>query len=946
LHVSDDFISVSDMPPTGNEKENYNCILEMMNVAVCEGLREIFKQEWDKNYGTTKGVWDDTRKSGNELYNMESARRHAKPYLNFYRSGKRSEWDCSALFDAILYSNAIKKHLSPHVSNKVDELRELRNELTHTFGSQHKISDVEFENAYKKVQNCFKVLKLSTADVEKIIKSYKAKFITCFPRMTYLCLTIFIVGLLSSYWLMTTKSDFRFQVLPTRPIHLVANRSQTVNSILEELHNLSIRNKRSLTYLYLSGNPGSGKSQLARLVGQRYGTNISGSWSDNPSFVMTLRAGSTHDILESYANFARRLDCTENDIANIVNSNRTTKVMKIQSLKVSIAKILINFKNKCTWLLIVDNVVKLSEISSFLPQLEDEDWQGGQVLITTQDMSSVPPNSFLTVHFSVSQGMDPEESCEFLTDLSGLVENHELVSKVAKELDHQPLALASAGFYVKQVRESKVYSQFTWKDYIKKLDEGKRELTEMKLTKANKPAYPLNMSTAVLLAVKMSAECDPVLKHAFTFLSYVSHEVQSLQVVVSYVLGVDKEKDKEDVGLRILQCSLILPSDEQKVVSILLHRVVHDSIKLYIANDTGENSKSGEPLRVLKILLSKKCVLGEGALIPHLSAFYVSTKSLSSGIIEVPGSLKIRQKMQTQIFDLTSALIKQGEYLLSKNYLILALKIATNQHYKDKIYPIETSNVSFPKTGEIYHNLGTVEAYLGNTKHAKIYLTEALEFFLRQHEPSLKMITSCLINLASLICTNPEDCNENLVYSKLALQMDDSLETKGRIYGILGNIHYNIEGDLRQATAHYLRAIQYFNERLHLPGADVCRISMNLALLWFNLGTVYYHFGEYYPGKIYLVISIKIYQKVTGPKDLRLAMSHHNLGLVHVQLNELPDAEHCFRRAIEIYSQHFEPSHEKIALVSRGLASVLEKTGRLDEATNLYKQYGTCRCSV
>ncbi|CAB3985933.1 Hypothetical predicted protein [Paramuricea clavata] len=422
------------MPPTGNEKENYNCILEIMNVAVCEGLREIFKQEWDKNYGATKGVWDDTRKSGNELYNMESTRRHAKPYLNFFQSGKRSEWDCSALFDAILYSNAIKKHLSPHVSNKVDELRKLRNELTHTIGSQHKISDVKFENAYKKVQNCFKVLKLSAADVEKILKSFKAKYVTSFRKMMYLCLTVFIAGLLSSasyYWFthpMATKSVFRFRVLPTRPIHLVANRSQTVNAILEELHNLSIRNNGSLTYLYLSGNPGSGKSQLAGLVGERYGRR----WSENTSFVMTLKGGSAHDILESYANFARRLDCTENDIGNIVNSNKTTTVMKIQSLKISIVKLLEDFKNKYTWLLIADNVVKLSEMSSFLPQLESDDWQGGQVLITTQDMSSVPSNSSLTVHLSVSQGMDPEESCEFLTDLSGLVGNHDLVSKVAK----------------------------------------------------------------------------------------------------------------------------------------------------------------------------------------------------------------------------------------------------------------------------------------------------------------------------------------------------------------------------------------------------------------------------------------------------------------------------------------------------------------------------------
>ena len=48
-----------------SEKKNYNCIMEIMNVAVCQDLREIFKQEWDKHYGGTKGMWDDTCKSGN-----------------------------------------------------------------------------------------------------------------------------------------------------------------------------------------------------------------------------------------------------------------------------------------------------------------------------------------------------------------------------------------------------------------------------------------------------------------------------------------------------------------------------------------------------------------------------------------------------------------------------------------------------------------------------------------------------------------------------------------------------------------------------------------------------------------------------------------------------------------------------------------------------------------
>ena len=678
-----------------------------MNVAVCEGLREVFKKEWDKHYGTTKGVWDDTTKSGNELYNMESTRRHAKPYLNFYQSGKRSEWDCTALFDAILYSNALKNHLNPHVTNKVDELRKLRNELTHTFGPQHKISDIKFENAYKKVQNCFQALKLSTVKVEKITHSFKRKFITSPQKLACICFIVFVAGLLSCvlyYSLanpMTDKSLFYFRVLPTRPVHLVVNRSRTVNAILEELHSLSIKNNRSLTYLYISGNPGSGKSQLARLVGQRYGANSLRIWStDGSAFVMTLKGTSLPDILWSYDDFARRLDCNADNIAKIINSNETGTMVKIERLKTEIAKRLQEFRN--SWLLIVDNVVKMSEIILFLPQLEDEDWQGGQVLITTQDMSSIPSNSSFTVHISVSRGMNPIESCEFLADLSGVVENEDVVSEVAEKLDYQPLALASAAFYVKQLRESKASSQFTWKDYLKKFDEGKRNLTEMKLSKVNQ-AYSLTMSTAVLLSVMTFAESDPILKHAFTLLSYVSYEPLPLDIVQNFVIGIEKSNDEQNVRLQILQCSLILPLKETKSVSISLHRVVHDSIKLYISNDNEINTRPTVPLYVLQLLLEHSVVLAnDTVLISHLKAFYAKTQDLSTEIF-VPESMDDRQKMHEQFLNLSSFLADYGEFRLLKYYLTLALKIATNEREENRSRDFQDINfISFPNIDQLF----------------------------------------------------------------------------------------------------------------------------------------------------------------------------------------------------------------------------------------------------
>ena len=918
-----------------------------MNVAVCEGLREIFKKEWDKHYGTTKGVWDDTIKSGNELYNMEGTRRHAKPYLNFYQCGKRSKWDCTALFDAILYSNAIKKRLNPHVTNKVDELRKLRNELTHTFGPQHKISDTEFENAYKKVQKCFKALKLSTANVEKITHSFKRKFVTSPQKLACICFIVFVAGLFSCVLYYSFSNPitgkvtlFHFRVLPTRPVHLVANRSRTVNAILEELHNLSIKNNRSLTYLYISGNPGSGKSQLARLVGQRYGTTFSRNWSaDGSAFVMTLKGTSLPDILWSYNDFASRLDCNADNIAKIINSNETETMVKIQILKTEIAKRLQEFRN--SWLLIVDNVVKMSETIPLLPQLEDEDWQGGQVLITTQDMSSIPLNSSMTVHISVSKGMDPEESCEFLTDLSGLFGNQNMVSKVAKELDYQPLALASAAFYIKLLRESKASSHFTWKDYLTKLDQGKRNLTEMKLTKVNQ-AYTSTMSTAVLLAVKSFAERDLVIKHAFRFFSYVSHETQSLQSVVNYVLKVDKEKDKEDTSLKISQCSLILYSDELKVPSISLHRVVHDHIKLYIAHDAKPSTKSREPLFVLQSLLQEKCYLKEIALVPHLKAFSASTKNLSLEVI-IPRSKKHKQNMQIQIFDLTFALITHGELLLSRNYLILALKLATNSASNSKFNHEDTLYLTFPKIGEIYGNLGYIEQTLGDSKKARKHLKKALKIFSRQYGSSHKSVAKCLVNLVSYICSNPKECDENVIYAKQLLNIDGSLETKAILFCSQGALHYRLN-DLQQALQYYLHANKIFEElRISDNFTNLKENSRWLAQIRSYLGAIYYRLANFQQAKVLINLSIDMYREITGPNHLGIADSYSYLGLTHFKLNDLQSAEDCYKRALEIYHLQLESTHPKIAQVSQNLAAVFEKTGQLSKAKKLDEQYGTCR---
>ena len=82
------------------EQLNYFRIRYGVTDVLTEGLRIIFKQEWDNRYGaTTLGEWKDEPRNGVDFKNMESARnqkRHAR-LLTTMIGGNRAEWDYSSL---------------------------------------------------------------------------------------------------------------------------------------------------------------------------------------------------------------------------------------------------------------------------------------------------------------------------------------------------------------------------------------------------------------------------------------------------------------------------------------------------------------------------------------------------------------------------------------------------------------------------------------------------------------------------------------------------------------------------------------------------------------------------------------------------------------------------------------------------------------------------------
>ena len=106
-----------------------------------------------------------------------------------------------------------------------------------------------------------------------------------------------------------------FCSLSPKPSHETVMRSNEVSRILLEMENLSetANERKDVVVMYLSGNPGCGKSQLAREVGEKMYEKVEESC---PGFVMTLDAKSLDTLVESYTKLAYLLKCAEYAVSN------------------------------------------------------------------------------------------------------------------------------------------------------------------------------------------------------------------------------------------------------------------------------------------------------------------------------------------------------------------------------------------------------------------------------------------------------------------------------------------------------------------------------------------------------------------------------------------------------------------------------------------------------
>lgn len=561
-----------------NEHLNFFQICFIATNIVTEGLRKIFKQQWDKRYKLKAafGVWVDSRKNGLDFERLEpldSQTKNAR-LLKVIRNGNTKEWDCTALSFEILFSTSIGKTLNSSIYRHVDDLRVFRNDIfAHVANGT--ISDSKFNSLIGRVKAAFLGLSLSVCDIRSIANQKS------FPTKEWRLLRNQLLQEQEAVRSLQGKSSSLEEELksrlktflgnlPTLPSHAIQERPSEVSIILGQMKELKVSNGGVISTVYLFGNPGCGKSQIARMVGDMFYKQLS---SNDPTFVVSLIGETLETLFSSYDRLSRALSCTEFAISRIITSKDSLAEKLEQFQRLVTPKM----KEFSSWLVIVDNVVDLDAVRRFWPTSGSREYGNGQILVTTQERKSLPGNGPRSHCISLSQGMDPQDAVNLLTKVSQ-TPNQEEVEDVAEALDYQPLALACAAWYLSNMR-CRRSPNFSWKKYLRKLKNGKEEaMGEIK--KKCESGYTMSMPVAVRMAVDRAVANEKLLLYTFQFLSICAPRSIPIEIVVDFVRQRIPNFDDEDVKSRIMESSLVqISSTKDGKETLWLHQILYRAIK-------------------------------------------------------------------------------------------------------------------------------------------------------------------------------------------------------------------------------------------------------------------------------------------------------------------------------------------------------------------------------
>ena len=963
------------------------------------GLRQVFKKEWDFLYRTTSfGEWKDTAQNGLDFCKKESKKSRKKNarYLTTIQSGNTAEWDSSCLFFAILYSDSVGNTLSPAVQKEVDDIRLVRNEIAHI--TEAKLTDADFQTSVDRVLNIFISLGLATTEIQEIKnqKTFPTKEVEVFKKQvrdlqdeldqtkcdlkeTKSALQSTEADLVSAKEenkALTQEMSAKLQsfcFLASTPPHDIIRRSHDIERITEIMKELSSGANRGVSTVYLSGNPGCGKSQIAREIGQQFFSERMGD-VENLIFVATLNAETIETLADSYMTLGRYLRITEYALSRLEYLKIEKPLEAVQQLHRLVLPKVTKFTK---WMIIADNVVDLRSVQGLLPQTGKKEWGHGQVLITTQDSTKISHDAPHTYHESLSKGMRLDEAVELLENVSQ-ISDPEQAENVAKLLDFQPLALAAAAFYVKTVISSGS-SNYEWKAYLRDISTYvQRHEIETVLANENLD-YAKTTMAAVEMAIERAVDTDKVLRHTFSFLSLCAHYDLPLEAVSKFVKAQTKDQPEGLIKAKIVRSSLLLvhseKGDERRYIR--LHKTVYEALILgEVLKPTSEeiNCNLAEAGKVFKSLfhenyedyaifrtLRPHCESLLKHITPNCSADQLRTflrastpfvdlnmvadwlRSLASicchfcDLLFAKTVVDLGCDLLEDIEDTDPGAFLKGDILSTSGQVydrIGKYRQAEGFHKKALMIRKNIFGEDHTDVASSYNNLASVYGTLGKYNQAKELHEKALVIWRKINGEDHVDVARSYNNLASVYSSLAEYNQAKELYEKALviwkkINVEDHVDV-ATCYNNLASAYSSL-GEYNQAKELNEKALMIRKKIFDEDHADIASSYNNLAGVYFNL-------QEYNKAKELNKKALTIRKKIFGEDHADIASSYNNLATVYGSLREYNQAKELHEQALMIRKKVFGEDHVDVATSYINLAVVYCRLGKYNQAKELHEK--------
>ena len=338
--------------------------------------------------------------------------------------------------------------------------------------------------------------------------------------------------------------------------------------------------KCRVTFLYLSGLPGSGKSELARQYGER------GFDQGTYTTVIALNA-------ETEEQFRRDM---VNAVLEILSGTNIKAEMKSNVFRETLPYLSNELRQLLNerpgWLLVVDNIreVELSlELLKYVPKAGSENWGKGHVLLTTQIEDIFPPQPGHCVTLKkINEGMNSMDARRLLCSLVNVSDsdNKCLVDakSVVEQLEFLPLAILAAGVFIREeVVRNKSYSFASYiniQDFELNMNSSATYYEHFGASGAF--PYKYSMQTALRMALNQSFhigtdEYQKMIRDVYFFIGFIDQQEVSYNFLNRFL----ENKGHDKGHIHLLKHSSFMDFIKSKNM-FKVHQVTRDSFRFVV----------------------------------------------------------------------------------------------------------------------------------------------------------------------------------------------------------------------------------------------------------------------------------------------------------------------------------------------------------------------------